>query len=270
MNGAPAGSRKRARILILDNDDTLYRNNYRMSVALTKNIQHYCDKQWGINDVRAYAMYKTYGTTLKGLILEGYLKPEEVKPYIEAVHTFDNLHELIKPDPKLRQVIQDIQVEHFVFTAGPRAHAERCCEALGIADLLMSPPDKPVIDTEMCEYITKYSDRAFEICLERISKYLGYDVDPQDIIFVDDNVRNCACAKKNGWGTTILMGRLDRGGEERFPSDCVDHVIEHLAELPLLCPDIFSSKSKTAMSSTSCGESITPASTARGTAALSI
>lgn len=233
-----------SRILVLDNDDTMFRNDWALATELTTNINAYCKQHYGLPAGTAYKMYKKHGTTLKALLAEGLLTDNQIKSYLEEVHTFENLHELIKPDPKLRTLLEAVQVETFVFTAGPRAHAERCFKALGVHDLLVHEK-RPIIDAEVCKYITKYEDKAFQICSETMSEFLGFEVDPKDIIFVDDNLKNIRCAKRNGWGTCVLMGEVGRDGQKRT-DPAVDHTIEHLCELRDLFPSIFERPAKQA------------------------
>jgi len=64
-----------------------------------------------------------------------------------------------------------------------------------------------------------------------MSDFLKKDVDPKDLVFCDDNLKNILCAKKCGWGVCILMGAEYHGTVRTTELDGVDYVIEHLSEL---------------------------------------
>jgi len=220
------------RILVLDMDDTLYRNNHKLAKELTKNINKYCTERLKLGDGVAYDMYKKYGTTINGLLKEGLIEEKDIDEYLEMAHTFPNEgRDLVKPDPKLRSFLQKVTAPIFIFTAGTRNHVERCCRCLGVTDLLI-PDDRPIVDTRVCNLITKYHKEAYEICLNEITKFLEISVEPKDLVFVDDNIKNIRCAKKSGWGTCVLVGAIARDGDLRTTEmEAVDHIIEHISEL---------------------------------------
>jgi len=237
--GSHTGMKPRQKIIVLDSDDTIYRNNWTLATQLTQNIQDYCTANLGLAKGEAYKLYKKHGTTIKGLLNEGLLPHDKIDEFLDEVHMFENIKELIKPDPKLRDSLLRMKAECFVFTAGPRSHAIRCWTELGVDDILVQSK-RPIIDAKMCKLISKYCVEAYSICLEKMQQFLGTTVDPKDLVFVDDNYKNLRCAKKAGWGTCILMGRFARDGTERFCDDAVDYIIEHVSDLEAIYPELFS------------------------------
>jgi len=188
-------------------------------------------------------LYKKHGTTIKGLLNEGHIKESEIDEFLEFAHTFQNeCRDLIQPDAKLRDFLERVTAQIFVFTAGTWEHAERCCRALGVSDILF-PDSRPIIDTRTCNLITKHCSKAFNICLHEISCFLKQEIDPKDLVFVDDSIKNVRCAKRSGWGTCVLMGAKDKGGNLRTTEmEGVDYVVEHLSELESIneLEDLFS------------------------------
>jgi len=220
------------RILVLDLDDTLYRNDHAMARQQTKNINTYCRDRLDLGEDQCYNLYKKYGTTINGLLSEGLIGEDDIDEFLEMAHTFSNEgRDLITPDKRLRRFLKRVTAEMFVFTAGTQKHAERCCRALGVSDLLF-PDSRPIIDARICKLLTKQDSDAFEICLQEISRFLMLNVVPENLIFVDDQIKNVQCAKRNGWGICILMGTKDKYGELRTTEmEGVDYVVEHLSEL---------------------------------------
>lgn len=220
------------RILVLDCDDTLYRNDGVMAKQITKNIGDYARDKLHLDPDRTYGLYKKHGTTLMGLLKEGLIKEEGIDDFLEAAHLFPNEgRDMIKPDEKLRDFLLKVTAQMFIFTASVRPHVERCVRALGVEDIMI-PDDRPIIDTRTCKLASKYKPESFAICLENIAGFLKMDVDPKNLVFVDDSLKNLQCAKGCGWGVCILVGaKTKTGGDRPEVLDGVDYVIEHLSEL---------------------------------------
>lgn len=219
------------RILVLDCDDTLYRNDFKMMNALTQNMDKYCTEKLGLEGGICYKLYKEHGTSLLGLLQKGLITEDKIDDWLETTHTFPNEgRDLVKPDEKLRKFLQQVKVEKFIFTASTQVHAERCCRALGVDDLMLEE-SRPICDTRRCKLKTKYSAESFETCVNMMSDFLKKDVNPKDLVFCDDNLKNIQCAKKCGWGVCVLMGAEYRGTVRTTELEGVDYVIEHLSEL---------------------------------------
>jgi len=231
------------RILVLDCDDTLYRNGGLLAKAMKNNKDAFLSEKLKLDADTIKDLYNKHGTGIRGLIKEGLITEEQIDDYLEFVHTFPNEgRDLIKHDEKLRQFLLKVPIQKFIFTAGTQRHAERCCRALGVEDLLISD-SRPIIDTVSIKLKAKYEPQSYETCIREISDFLKVEVEPKDLIFVDDNLKTVQCAKKNGWGVCILMGvRTKTGGERPTPIEGVDYVVEHLSELKHIkaLQDIFS------------------------------
>jgi len=216
----------------MDCDDTLYVNNGRSMDKITENMEHFCTTKLNLEGGICYDLYKKYGSTLQGLLQEGKMEKEMVDDWLDTTHTSPNKPwEFIEHDERLRSFLLKVRVQKFIFTAGIRSHVQRCCQALGVEDVIFSD-SRPIIDARTCNFGSKYSAESFEICVKEISTFLKMDVDPKDLVFVDDTLKNVQCAKENGWGVCILMGAQTPSGKTRKTElDGVDHVIEHLSEL---------------------------------------
>jgi len=239
---AKVSEEKRKWILVLDNDDTLYRNGGLLATAMKSNKDAFLKEELKLDADTISDLYKKHGTGIRGLIKEGLITEKQIDDYLEFVHTFPNEgRDLIKHDEKLRQFLLKVPIQKFIFTAGTQRHAERCCRALGVEDLLITD-SRPIIDTVSIKLKAKYEPQSYQTCIREMSDFLKYEVDPKDLIFVDDNLKTVQCAKQNGWGVCILMGvRTKTGGERPTPIEGVDYVVEHLSELEHLqaLKDIF-------------------------------
>ena len=54
--------------VFMDCDDTLYQNDWQTAKRIKDAIQAYCAKEFDFDDEKAFELYKTYGTCLRGLL----------------------------------------------------------------------------------------------------------------------------------------------------------------------------------------------------------
>jgi putative hydrolase of the HAD superfamily len=73
--------------------------------------------------------YRRYGTTLRGLMEEHGIAPDEFLAY---VHDID--HSVVEPDPVLASAIERLPGRKFILTNGSRTHAEKVAARLGFTD----------------------------------------------------------------------------------------------------------------------------------------
>ena len=92
--------------LFLDCDDTLYRDGWKLAEAITERIDSYTTKQLGLENGKAYELYKKHGTCLRGLQMEGI--PCDVEDFLDSVHTTLPIKEHIQPNEELKQMLTRI------------------------------------------------------------------------------------------------------------------------------------------------------------------
>ena len=216
----------RHRVIFFDCDDCLYKNDWRTANVLTAKIESYTTQRLGLRDGDAYALYKKYGTCLKGLMEEKYLDTQEHLD--EFLHYAHDIPLDIERDEKLRAMLLKIKTPKWVFTASVAAHARRCLEKLGIDDLF-----EGIIDVRAVGWETKHSPRAYEAAM----RIAGVD-DPSDCLFLDDSVSNMRTAREVGW-TNVLVGTHARDGGELITCDHADHIIATVHEFEALMPEHF-------------------------------
>jgi putative hydrolase of the HAD superfamily/pyrimidine and pyridine-specific 5'-nucleotidase len=194
--------------------------------VLTAKIESYTTKRLGLRAGDAYALYKKYGTCLKGLMEEKYLDTQEHLD--EFLHFAHDIPLEIERDEKLRAMLLKIKTPKWVFTASVKAHAQRCLEKLGIDDLF-----EGIIDVRAVGWETKHSPRAYEAAM----RIAGVE-DPQACLFLDDSVSNMRAAREVGW-TNVLVGTHARDGGELITCEHADHIIATVHEFEALMPEHF-------------------------------
>jgi pyrimidine 5'-nucleotidase len=222
--------RPRPQVIFFDCDDCLYFDGWVTANKLTSKIDEWCVKR-GLKQGQAYALYKKYGTALRGLLAEGYIENTEraVDHFLQSVHDIP-VRDLLTPDMELRSMLErmDPTIPKYIFTASVKEHADRCIDALGIADLFVE-----VIDCKRCDLETKHSKHSFLKAME----VAGVD-DPERCIFFDDNLKNIAAARQIGW-RSVLVGTVGRDCGNRVTSDHAEHDIERIHHIPHIMPELF-------------------------------
>lgn len=184
--------RSKPRVIFFDCDDCLYFDNWEIAKHLSEKIEEHCQSEYNLPKGYAYTLYKQHGTALRGLLAEGHLERDSksIDKFLQTVHDIP-IHTLLKPDPQLRDILMKINpsIRKFVFTASVSHHAQRCLEALGIADVFDG-----IIDVNDCKLETKHSLSSFQAAMEKAGIK-----DPEGCIFLDDSLKNIETARSVGW-----------------------------------------------------------------------
>ncbi len=188
----------RLRYLILDLDDTLYPRRSGLMDLISERIGRYMTERLGFSPDHAEALrrryYAQYGTTLRGLMEEHRIDPEDYLAYVHDVP----LDAYLQPDPALDQMLRRIPLTKVIFTNASEEHARRVLERLGVAHHF------PIIlDVRRLEYYNKPDPEAYR----RILRHLN--AQGPECIFVDDSVRNLRPARALGMITILVDGHLE-------------------------------------------------------------
>jgi putative hydrolase of the HAD superfamily len=206
------------RTLFLDLDDTLYPSSSGLWDAIGDRISRFMTERVGIPPDRAPGLrayyFKTYGTTLNGLIVHHQVDPAE---YLDYVHDVP-VETMVQPDPALRTMLTDLPQKRVVFTNANRAHAERVMRCLGVEDQI-----DLVVDIFATDMLNKPELAAYQRAMA-----LSEETDAEACVIVDDLVRNLRPAGLLGM-TTVLVAEEDHvPGIDR----CIPRITDLTAALP--------------------------------------
>jgi putative hydrolase of the HAD superfamily len=116
---------------VFDLDNTLYPRHIDLFAQVDRRIREYVGQLLGLPPEEAQrvqkAYYRRYGTTLRGLMEEHGIRPDD---FLEYVHDID--HTPVKADERLGSAIERLPGRKFILTNGSRAHAEKVAGRLGI------------------------------------------------------------------------------------------------------------------------------------------
>ncbi|KAL1987797.1 hypothetical protein VTN96DRAFT_2200 [Rasamsonia emersonii] len=220
-------------VFFFDIDNCLYSRDTKIHDLMQDLIDQFFVKHLslGLDDAvmlhRKY--YREYGLAIQGLTRHHKIDPLQFNREVDDALPLDDI---LKPDPKLRKLLEDIdrtKVKLWLLTNAYVTHAKRVVRLLGVDDLFegitycdYSQPQlvcKP--NTEMWEKAEKEAGaRSIESCY-----------------FVDDSALNCRHAQARGWTTVHLVEPQLK--KPKIPP--CKYTIRHLEELRDLFPQFFKS-----------------------------
>jgi putative hydrolase of the HAD superfamily len=183
--------------LLFDLDNTLYpaasglglEMNRRMSVF----VADYLGVELTVADELRSGARERYGTTLSWLRTEHGL--EDVDPYMDAVHPADLSPWITDAHAQEAQsVLQEIDLPAAILTNGPREHAERVLDRLGIAGRF----DR-LFDLRENNFEGKPAISAYRRVIDELA------ITPGSTLFVDDMVQYLLPFRDLG-GMVVHMG----------------------------------------------------------------
>ncbi|MCS7060004.1 MAG: pyrimidine 5'-nucleotidase [Anaerolineae bacterium] len=181
------------RVIFFDLDDTLYPRSAHLMKMIGARITEYMIRVIGMPPEQANVARRRwrdrYGTTLRGLLEEGYTF--ELDDFFRYVHDIPLDH--VTPDPELRAMLLRLPLRRVVLTNSNSEHANRLLDHLHIADCF-----EQVIDIRALGLINKPDPRAYQLALDLAG------VSAAESILVEDTPANTASARALGI-TTILV-----------------------------------------------------------------
>jgi len=232
-NGTAADDRY---IVWLDIDNTLYPRSTRIADLMGQRIHAYF-LSMGFAEDEAHSLHLKYYTQY-GLALRGLMKHHN----IDALD-FDKkcdgslpLESILKPDPKVRKLIEDIdrsKARVWALTNAYSTHAHRVLHSLQLADLIEG--------VFFCDYSAPNFSCKPEAAFYEQAMATAHVSDPSKCLFVDDNLNNIKAAKKMGWGSSVLYSEREEGHTlgEHPKVDGVDAVVGQLDELREVWKQVF-------------------------------
>ena len=145
---------------IFDLDNTIYDIKLGLFKKISERITNFIVSKYSLDIDEAKKIqkkyYLEYGLTLRGLILEKNLNPEEFLDYVHDVE-----HPELKKDKYLKSKIEKLQGKKIIFTNATSKHAEKILTILEIRELF-----DQIIDIKDLDYIPKPDKRSYQKLLE--------------------------------------------------------------------------------------------------------
>ena len=180
---------------IFDLDNTMYDINLGLFKKISNRITDFIMSKYSLDIDQAKKIqkeyYLKYGLTLRGLIVEKKLEPEEFLDYVHDVE-----HPELKKNDQLISKIRILEGKKIIFTNATSKHAKKILKILELEHDF-----DQIIDIKDLEYIPKPDKRSYKKllhCLNLNKENLN------KTIFVEDTVKNLIPAKELGI-TTVWM-----------------------------------------------------------------
>ena len=204
-----------------------------ISVSIAFRIDDYFQTHLSLSkeDARHLHMryFKDYGLAIEGLVRHHKIDPLE---YNEKVDDALPLDDIIKPNPKVRKLFEDIdrsKVQPWLFTNAYSTHGKRVVRLLEIEDLFEG--------ITYCDYAApKFLCKPAPEMYAKAMREAGVS-DLRDCYFVDDSAINAAGGKAYGWKTAHLV----EPGLDSPAEPVADFQIQDLEELRSVFPELFKS-----------------------------
>lgn len=203
---------------VFDLDNTLYEPETEIFDAVRDRMTDFIRRACRVSGGEAARIreryYRQYGATLRGLVTEYHISPEE---YLGCVHAVSL--ETLKPKPELAALLKRLPGRCFVFTNASRAHAERVLDKLELRDSMHAIFD--ITDAALNPKPQAESYRAF---------LAATGIDPERAAFFEDSQINLPPAAALGMTTVLVRAKRDAQGDACAPqaSEC-HHTTYNLA-----------------------------------------
>jgi len=205
---------------IFDLDNTMYDINLGLFKKISNRITDFIMSKYSLDIDQAKKIqkeyYLKYGLTLRGLIVEKKLEPEEFLDYVHDVE-----HPELEKNDQLISKIRILEGKKIIFTNATSKHAKK------ILNILELEHDfDQIIDIKDLEYIPKPDKRSYKKLLE----CLNLNKENLDkTIFFEDTVKNLIPAKELGITTVWMKNSIN---EKDFMKNCnfIDYSFNNLNE----------------------------------------
>ncbi len=179
---------------VFDLDNTLYPAGSPVWPMIDERITRWLSDLMGIDGMTARGLqkyyYRRYGTTLKGLIEDHAIAPED---FLSFVHDIDRSS--LAPNPLLVEAVASLPGRKLILTNGSKDHALRTVEQLGFA----ASGFEAVFDIVAADLVPKPEaatyDRFFAL----------HDVDPRRAAMFEDLVKNLKVPHARGMATVLIV-----------------------------------------------------------------
>ena len=216
-------SLKEMKYLLLDLDGVCYgsHNGYpleRVFGLVSKRMTLFIQEKLGLDEKKAKELqtnyFYKYNTSLNGLMLHHNVIGDE---FLKYVHDIDI--SFMKEDKIMRNELENLDMEKFIFTNGSAEHAQNILTRLGIYDLFGK---EKVFDIKDAGYVPKPEAQTFDLMVKK------FGIKPKETIYIEDIAKNLSIGFERGC-TTVWLINDEHFGKIDSDKDYISHKIENLS-----------------------------------------
>ena len=214
---------KEMKYLLLDLDGVCYgsHNGYPLEKVfglVSKRMTLFIQEKLGLDEKKAKELqtnyFYKYNTSLNGLMLHHNVIGDE---FLKYVHDIDI--SFMKEDKIMRNELENLNMEKFIFTNGSAEHAQNILTRLGIYDLFGK---EKVFDIKDAGYVPKPEAQTFDLMVKK------FGIKPKETIYIEDIAKNLSIGFERGC-TTVWLINDEHFGKIDSDKDYISHKIENLS-----------------------------------------
>ena len=214
---------KEMKYLLLDLDGVCYgsHNGYPLEKVfglVSKRMTLFIQEKLGLDEKKAKELqtnyFYKYNTSLNGLMLHHNVIGDE---FLKYVHDIDI--SFMKKDKIMRNELENLDMEKFIFTNGSAEHAKNILTRLGIYDLFGK---EKVFDIKDAGYVPKPEAQTFDLMVKK------FGINPKETIYIEDIAKNLSIGFERGC-TTVWLINDEHFGKIDSDKDYISHKIENLS-----------------------------------------
>ncbi|MGH6810938.1 MAG: pyrimidine 5'-nucleotidase [Methylocella sp.] len=188
-----AGILSRIDTWVFDLDNTLYPADCDLWPKIDQRITLYLSHLFGLDGMSSRALqkyyYQRYGTTLRGLMVEHGIGPDD---FLDFTHDIDRSSLL--PNPALATAITALPGRKLILTNGSREHALGTARALGLEGMF-----EDIFDIADADFVPKPAALTYARFFAR------HAVDPARAVMFDDLAKNLIIPNERGMTTVLVV-----------------------------------------------------------------
>ena len=209
--------------LLLDLDGVCYgsHNGYPLEKVfglVSKRMTLFIQEKLGLDEKKAKELqtnyFYKYNTSLNGLMLHHNVIGDE---FLKYVHDIDI--SFMREDKIMRNELENLDMEKFIFTNGSAEHAQNILTRLGIYDLFGK---EKVFDIKDAGYVPKPEAQTFDLMVKK------FGINPKETIYIEDIAKNLSIGFERGC-TTVWLINDEHFGKIDSDKDYISHKIENLS-----------------------------------------
>ena len=178
---------------VFDLDNTLYPSDSDLWPKIDMRITLFLAELFGLDGMSSRALqkfyYQRYGTTLRGLMMEHAISPEE---FLRFVHDIDRTG--LAPDKPLAAAIAALPGRKLILTNGSREHALRTAEKLGLDRMF-----EDIFDIVAADLMPKPAESTYQKFFDK------HGVEPSRAAMFEDIAHNLLVPHARGMATTLVV-----------------------------------------------------------------
>ena len=182
---------------VFDLDNTLYKAECGLFDKVHILMGKYIEEKIGLNSGEAQALrskyYHQYGTTLRGLMMEHQIDPND---YLEYVHQIN--YDVVESNRPLGDVIKNLKGKKYIFTNANYGHVEKVLEKLHMNDVFDG-----FFDISESDYLPKPHKQVYEAFQNK------FNLDNNSTAMFEDLHINLKEPFDMGWKTVWVTNNLE-------------------------------------------------------------